>query len=174
MKMVAGKDFRLLAISMNHNESWDVASKKKKNYLDTYGVDGAEDGWSFLVGTETNVKKITNQLGFQFRWDEKTKQYAHPAVAYIMTPRGKISRYLYGIEFSPKTLRLSLVEAAEAKIGDVVDKLLLYCFKFNPEKSVYTIYSYNIMRIAGGFTVIIVALFIFPIWFRERKKKNKV
>lgn len=173
MKWKAGKDFRLLTVSMNPRETSEVAHKKKLSYLKEYGQDNVDKGWNFLTGSEENIKKITSQLGFRFRWDEKVKQYAHPAVAYVMTPRGKISRYLYGIEFSPRTLRLSLVEAAKNKVGNVVDRLLLFCFQFNPQKSKYTIAAFNLMRLAAAVMVLVVALLIVPIWIRERRKKLK-
>src|SRR5690606_30963108 len=105
-------------------------------------------------------------------WDEASQQYAHSAVAYVVTPEGVISRYLYGIEFSPSTLRLSLIEAAQGKIGNLVDQIMLFCFQYNPAKSKYTLYAYNIMQIGAILTVLVMAIFLVPAWLRERRSNQ--
>ena len=169
MKSPVGEDFQFVAVSMNHREDSDLAAAKKETYLEQLDQEGAAAGWHHLVGTEENVKALANELGFSFRWVPETQEYAHPAVAYVVTPEGVISRYLYGIEFSPKTLRLSLVEAAAGKIGNVIDQIILFCFQFNPAKSKYTLYAYNLMRVMAGLTVLLLAVFLIPIWIRERR-----
>ncbi len=172
LDLVAGRDFKVVALSMDHKESADVAYLKKSSYLDEYGKKDAEKGWYFLTGTEANIKKLTDSIGFSFKWDEKRKEYAHAAAAIAMTSKGKISRYLHGVQFSPSTLKLSVVEAGKGKVGSVIDQIVLYCFQFDPSLNKYTLYAYNIMRIGGLVTILLLALFLIPVWVRELRKPN--
>lgn len=174
MDLKAGRDFEFVAVSMDHHETPELAVKKKANYLKALGQMGAEKGWHFLVGKEANVKALANDVGFKFKWNEAGKQFAHAAVAYVTTPTGIVSRYLYGIEFPPKTLHLSLVEASEGKIGNIMDKMSLFCFQFDPSKNKYTLYAFNIMQMGGALTAIILAVFLVPYWVRERRKTSLV
>lgn len=169
LKWTAGQDFELVMVSMNHREGPDVASKKKANYVKAYGRPESLNGWHFLTGTEENVKKLADQLGFQFRWLPDQKQYSHSSVSYVVTPGGKISRYLYGIAPEVQTLKLSLLEASNGKIGTVMDKVLLFCFHFDPGKNKYTLYAWNVMQIGGALTVVVIALFLIPAWRREHR-----
>lgn len=169
MKGSLGREFQFVAVSMNHKEDSDLAAAKKETYMTALGQVGAENAWHFLTGDETSVKALANELGFKFRWDETGKQYAHSAVAYVVTPDGVISRYLYGIEFAPSTLRLSLIEAAQGKIGNIVDHIMLFCFQFNPTKNKYTIYAFNVMQVGAALTILVLAIFLVPIWWRERR-----
>lgn len=172
MKGQAGVDYDLVAVSMDHTENPEMAKKKKANYMKALGQPGAENGWHFLVASESNVKKLASDLGFRFKWDESQKQFAHAAATYVVTPSGTVSRYLYGIEFAPQTLRLSLVEASEGKIGNIIEQLTLFCFQFNPAKNRYTLYAFNLMRIGAALTVLIIAIFLVPVWLRERQRKT--
>lgn len=171
MKGVAGVDYDVVAVSMDHKETSDLAAKKKATYMKVLDQPAAEKGWHFLVGDETTVKKLADQLGFGFRWNENLKEYAHSAAMYVLTPFGEISRYLYGIEFSPQTLRLSLVEASKGMIGDFVDQVSLLCFQFDPNKKKYTIAAFRIMQAGAAVTVVLLLVFLVPIWRRERNRK---
>ncbi|OFZ12244.1 MAG: hypothetical protein A2Z20_04305 [Bdellovibrionales bacterium RBG_16_40_8] len=168
MKGKAGDDYEFVAVSMNHKETADLARTKKANYLKALNMPGAENGWHFLVGSEANVNELAMQLGFRFKWNESLKQFAHSAATYVLTPQGVISRYLYGIEFSPEILRLSLVESSNGKIGSFVERATLFCFQFDPTKKKYTLYAYNIMRIGAAFTILVLAIFLVPVWLRQR------
>lgn len=172
LQWTVGDQFDIVAISMDHKETPDLAAKKKASYIEEYGRPNSANGWHFLVGSEENVKKITDAIGFKFRWDEKEQQYAHAAAATIVTPGGKISRYLYGIEFDPKTIRLSLLEASNGKIGSVVDQLIMFCFHFDPTKNKYTLYAYNVMKISGLIMILALALILVPTWLRERRRRT--
>ena len=172
MPWTVGDQFDIVAVSMDHKETPDLAAKKKASYVAEYGRPQSAKGWHFLVGSEENVKKLTDAIGFKFRWDEKEKQYAHAAAATIVTPGGKLSRYLYGIEFDPKTVRLSLLEASNGKIGSMVDQLIMFCFHFDPTKNKYTLYAYNIMKISGLLMILALALILVPTWLRERRKRT--
>ncbi len=170
MKKPLGEEFKLVAVSMNHREDHTLAAAKLETYLEELGQPTARGNVHFMVGTEENVKALADEIGFKFRWDPKEQQYAHAAAAYVTTPSGTISKYLYGIEFSAQTLRLAMVEAGQGKVGSIVDQVILFCFQFNPSKNKYTLYSYNIMRAAAGLTVIVLAVLLIPIWRRERKQ----
>jgi len=140
LQLSASEDFNWVLITMDGSETPDLALKKKISYLDRYEVKGAEAGWKFLTTTPENTEKITQELGFSYKWDEKTKQFAHSAAFYILTPKGVISQIIPGVGFETRTVRLALVQAAEGAIGSVVDQLLLFCFQFDPSKNKYTLY----------------------------------
>lgn len=163
------RDYQLIAVSMDSSEGPALAQKKKASYLKEFGL--PEGAAHFLTGSEGAVQKLASQLGFAFRWDEETEQFAHSPAAYVLTPKGAISRYLYGVEFAPRTLKLSLVEAARGQIGSFMDRILLFCYRFSPGKKRYTLYAYNIMRAGGALAVFLLAMFLLPVWMRERKKR---
>lgn len=171
LKWTAGDEYEIVAVSMNHREGPKVAAAKKKNYVEAYGRPESADGWHFLTGTEENVKKLADQLGFKFKWIADQEQYAHAAVAYVATPGGQISRYLYGVATEPETIRLALIEASDGKIGSVVDQLLMFCLQFDPKKNKYTLYAWNMMRLGGGLILVVLGLFLVPFWLREKKSK---
>jgi protein SCO1/2 len=166
LKWTAGKDFNVVAVSMNSKEGPDVAGPKKHNYLKVYDRHSGDEGWHFLTGTEENVQKLARELGFKFKWNAEQKQFAHVSVAYVLTPEGKISRYLHGISIEPQTLRLALLEASNGKIGNIADQAVMFCFAFDPHKSKYTIQAWNVMRLGGILMVLLMAIFLIPVWWR--------
>lgn len=172
LKWTSGRDFQIVAVSMNHEETPDLAQAKKLNYLKEYGRPDGEAGWHFLVGSKENIAKLAGQLGFKFQWLEEKKQFAHAAVAYVLTPEGKISRYLHGVMPEQNTIRMSLLEASNGKIGSMVEKVLMFCFEFDPKKGKYTLYAWNIMRIGAILMVLLLGVLIVPAWFRENSKKR--
>lgn len=172
LKWTTGKEFEFVAISMDDHETPKLAKEKKEKYLAGYGRVDAGKGWHFLTGTEENIRKFADQVGFSFRWDEQSFQFAHTAAAYVLTPEGKISRYLYGISFEPQTLRLALNEAASGKVGGIIDRILLYCFHFNPVTNKYSLYIFNVLRLGAAFTLAVLAIFLIPAWLRERRRSR--
>ena len=168
----AGEQFDVVAISMDPTETSDVAGKKKANYLKLYGHPETDEAWHFLVGTKANVDKIAHQLGFKFKWLEDKQQFAHASVTYVITPTGRISRYLHGIQPDPQTLRLSLLDAGQGTIGSMVEQVLMFCFQFNPTKNKYTIYSWNIMRIGAILMLLLLVVILVPLWLREKAKSR--
>ena len=174
MKWTVGKEFDIVAISFEPSDTPKIAGAKKQSYIESYGRPESANGWHFLTGTAENVKKIADQVGFKYTWDDETQQWAHPAVAYVMTPTGTISRYLYGIQFPPNTLKLSMVEAGEGKVGNVIDKFILYCFNYNPKERKYSLVAYNVVRAGAMATVLILGLFLVPFWIRYRKDAGNV
>ncbi len=164
---IAGRDFKFLALSMDHREGPKKALSKKQALLKKFNRKGVEKNWYFLTATKENIRKITEQLGFEFRWDEASRQYAHPALAYLMTSEAKISSYLYGLSWNWRDLKLALTEAGEGKVGSFIDRLILFCFQFNPAKNKYTLYAYNIMRLGGALMVFIMLIFFVPFWIKN-------
>jgi len=161
MSFNVGKEFDVITVSFDPAETPAMAAKKKAEFLGRYQRAGAEQGWHFLVGPKISVDALTKAAGFQYQYDEKTKQFAHAAAILILTPQGKIAQYYYGIEFPPKDLRLGLVEAGAGKIGNVVDQLLLYCYHYDPEQGKYSATILRVLRLAGIATMLFLGTFIF-------------
>jgi protein SCO1/2 len=124
-----------------------------------------------LTADEATVQKLTQQLGFQFKWNEETQEWAHASAAIVATPRGTISRYLHGILFDSKTFKLALNEAGEGKIGTLVDRMIWYCFHYDPSQSKYTLYAINVMKAGGVGIILILAGLIVPAWIRSRREQ---
>ena len=162
-------DFEFVALSMDPVETPHLAQSKKANYIKQYRLPSS-DNLHFLTGQKKSIDKISQQVGFKFRWNEEQKQFAHLPVAYVLTPTGQISRYLYGVEMETKTLKLSLVEASQGRIGGLIERILLFCFQFDPRKNKYTIYAYNVMRAGGILTIILILCLLTPTWVRAKKQ----
>lgn len=171
LKWTSGKKFQVVAVSMNTAETPDLAGKKKQTYLHEYGRPEGNAGWHFLVGNKANVQELADELGFHFKWLPDKKQFAHVSVAYVLTPEGKIARYLHGISIDPGTLKFSMLEASNGRIGNVIEQALMYCFQFDPVKNKYTLYAWNIMRIGAALTVFLMALIFIPVWWRELRMR---
>lgn len=178
-----GKEFNLVTISINPKDSDEVARIKRQNYLKSYLEKGessaahdemlASSGWHFLTGSEDQIQTIAKQLGFGFKYDEIQKQYAHPAVTFVMTPEGVISRYLYGITYKPQDLKLALLEASQGKIGNVFDRLLMFCYHYEPSSRGYALQAVRVMQAGGAGTVALLGGFLTVFWTRQRKGKAK-
>jgi protein SCO1 len=151
-----GEQFEVITVSFDPRESPDLAAAKKSTYIKAYNRPGAEASWHFLTGDETNIKRLTESVGFRYLWDDQTKQFAHASGVMVLTPEGKLARYFYGIEYPPKDLRLGLVEASQNKIGTPVDVLMLYCYHYDPATGKYGAVVMNIMRLAGGVTLFLI------------------
>jgi protein SCO1/2 len=175
-----GKEFNVLSLSVDPRETPQLATRKKQNHVAAYGRSDAASGWSWWVNdhaadaeaTDVNVKRLATQVGWNYKFDKEQNQYAHSAAAVVLTPSGKVSRYLYGIEFQPKDLRLALVEAGGSKIGTVVDHILLYCYNYDPKTRKYSLYATNVMRAGGGVTVLLVGGILAMNIARSRRRKN--
>ena len=157
MKMVkfdVGKEFEVVTVSFNPQETPEIAAAKKKDYLARYGRPGAASGWHFLTGPPESINALTKAVGFQYQYDPKIKQYAHATAIMVLTPQGRISRYFYGVDFPPKDLRMGLVEASQGKIGNAVDQVLLYCYHYDPATGKYGAIVSNILRLGAGVTIV--------------------
>jgi protein SCO1/2 len=154
MHLDAGKDFQVVTVSFDPREDWPLAASKKESYLHRYGRPGAEAGWHFLTGQEDQIKRLTEAVGFRYRFDPVQNQFIHASGIMILTPRGKISRYFYDVNFAGRDLRLGLVEASNNKIGSAVDHILLYCFHYDATLGRYSASIMNMVRLAGVCTML--------------------
>jgi protein SCO1/2 len=173
LDLTPGKDFTMMAVSFNPRETAELAAAKKKNYIKYVGRPEIAPGWIFAVGEADQTQKLADAVGFKYIWDEETQQYGHQAVSYVITPEGVISRYLYGIDYPQRTLRLSLIEASKGKIGSVVDRIALYCFHYDPNSGGYVVLATNVMKLGGVLTVIVLGGVLLLLWVRERRKKAR-
>jgi protein SCO1 len=166
----AGKDFDVVAVSFDAREydKPELAKNKKESYMNRYGRPGTENGWHFLTGTQDSIDRFTKAVGFNYRWDEPTQQFAHAGGIMIATPDGKLSRYFYGIDYAPLDLRLGLVDSAQGKVGSVTEKLMLYCFHYNPATGTYGFAILRALRVAAAITILGIAAMLFFFWRRNR------
>ena len=160
-----------MAISFDarENDVADLAKNKKANYIERYGRPGAEKGWHFLTGSQDAIEKVTSAAGFSYKWDEKSNQFAHAAGLMIVTPDGKLSRYFYGIDYSPKDLKFGIMESAENRVGNPAEKLLLYCFHYDPSTGTYGFAILRAIRLFGVLTVLGMGTMIFVFWRRNKR-----
>ena len=163
-------DYNVVIVSIDPSEKPALAAAKKASYAKMFSRPGFDNGWHFLTGDQSAISKLAAAVGFRYRWDEPTHQFVHAAGITVATPEGKLSRYFYGIQYSPVDLRLSLVEASAHKIGSPVDYVLLYCCPFDPATGKYTVAIYNIFKLAGGITLLCLGLLIF---FLVRSSKRQ-
>lgn len=165
-----GKEFEIVTVSFNPEETADLAAQKKAVYLNEYGRPGASQGWHFLTGSAESIRQLTKAVGFKYKYDPKDKQFAHASGIMVVTPEGKLARYLYGVEYSARDIRLALVEASQNKIGTPADQLLLFCFHYDPTVGKYSANATNFVRLGGILTVLGLGVFIVIAIRREREK----
>ena len=170
MNLVAGQDFTLATVSIDHRNDVKLAASKRESYLQSLGVAGSD--WKFMVGTKSNITKLADSVGFDYKYDPETDQFAHNAAIFFLSPDGKISRYLYGIQYSSRDIKFSLMEASLGKIGSVKDRLLLNCFHFDEMTGKYTAIALRIMRIGGILAVACIGLLLGVLWRRDYRKRN--
>ncbi len=174
MKWKLGQQYQVITVSIDPLEGPRRAYQTKRKYLQAYGRPGCAAGWHFLTNrNEEDIKRVGDAAGFHYVFDPETRQYAHLAVAIICTPDGRVSQYLGGVEYDPQTLRLSLVEAAEGKVGSNWDQVLLYCFHFDPASGRYALSAFRLMQIGGGLTVLIFGGMLSAYWLHEARKRKK-
>lgn len=168
----AGKEFDVITVSIDPRETPELAANKKALYLERYRRESAAEGWHFLVGDQANVSALAEAAGYQYAYDESTDQFAHGSAIVVVTPEGKISRYFYGIKYSPVDVRLALVEASKEEIGSLTDAVLLSCFQYDPLEGKYSLAVMQVVRLVGILTVVLVAAFIIFNVRRERGRSN--
>jgi protein SCO1 len=160
LKFNVGDEFDVLTVSFDPRETPAMAAAKKAEFLKRYGRPGAASGWHFLTGSQSSIDALTQAAGFQYEYDERTRQFAHATAIMILTPEGKIAQYYYGVEFAPKDLRLGLVQASQNKIGTVVDEVLLYCYHYDPDKGKYGAIISRILKLAAAATILLLGTFL--------------
>jgi protein SCO1/2 len=178
VSLLPGHDFEVVAVSFDPKDTAEIASAKKQMYLRRYGKPDTANGWHLLTGDEANIKELMDAMGYHYRYDPKTDQYAHASGIMLATPEGRLSRYFYGIEYSPRDVRLGLVEASRNKIGNPVDQILLFCFHYDPATGKYGAVALNIVRAAGAGFVLLCGGFLAIVLRRDvrnsRKSKRQV
>jgi protein SCO1/2 len=164
-----GQEYDVVVVSFDPREKPPLAARKKLSYLKEFDRPDTSQYWHFLTGDMQPIKDLTKAVGFRYIYDVHTSQYAHASAIYVVTPDGRMSRYFYGIEFSPKDIRLGLIEAAKNKIGSPVDQLILYCYHYDASTGKYTPLVTNILRVAGAATVVAMGGFISLMLIRDRR-----
>lgn len=171
LEWTAGEEFDVVSVSMDPSETPERAGQTRQRYLDLYERAGTGTGWRFLVGNRQSIDRLAASIGFKFRFVPERNEYAHPAMFVLCTPDGKIARYMYGVDFPPETLKLSLVEAGEGKVGGTWERILLFCFHYDAEKGRYAPAARNLMRTGGAITVVVIAAFV--IWLLRRERRTR-
>lgn len=168
-----GKDFDVVTVSFDPRETVDMAAEKKRDIMKRYGRPNADKGWHFLTGQADQINALTKAVGFQYQFDPKTDQYAHATAIVILTPDRRIAEYFYGVEFSPKDLRLGLVQASQGRIGNIGDQVLLYCYHYDPRTGKYGTVITRVLQLGGLATMLILGTFVFIMFRAERSAAHK-
>jgi protein SCO1/2 len=163
-----GREFDVVAVSINPKEGPGLATQKKAAYLERYGRPHTAAGWHFLTGRDENIKRLAEAVGFRYEYDATIGQYAHGAGAELLTPTGVVSRYFYGIEYSPRDIRFGLIEASEERIGTTVDDVLLLCYHYDPSTGKYGATALGMVRIGAVATILAFLVFLVVSLRRER------
>jgi protein SCO1 len=170
--LVPGQDFEVVLVSFDPKETPAMAGPKKRSYLKLYGSDVTADGWHFLTGSQQSIEALTDGVGFHYEWVEERQEYAHGSGIFFLTPEGKLSRFLGGIVFESLDVRLALLEAADGKIGNAAEQIILFCYHYDPTTGRYAPAAAQIMSIASGFSVLFLGAFLGFWWRRELKSKK--
>lgn len=172
LSLVPGKDFEVVAISIDHEETPEHALQAEQATLQRYGQPDTEAGWHFLTGDQETVTRLATAAGFGFEYIPATDEWAHASAVMVATPEGQLSQYFYGVEYPPKDLRLAMVEASSGTIGNIVDQILLYCYRYDPEIGKYTVMTMRILRITGALFVVGLILFMWVSFRRDRRASD--
>lgn len=170
LTLEAGKDFEVVTVSFDPRETPELARSRKATYLAAYGRPQSPEAWHFLTGDEAQIRRVTGAVGFRYVWDGEQKQFAHATGLVLLTPDGRIARYLFGVEYAPKDLRLGLVEASEGRIGTLADKLLLLCYQYDAHTGRYSAAALGSVRAGAILTVFGLGAFILIMARRERRQ----
>jgi protein SCO1/2 len=173
VKLDVGKDFDVLTVSFDPRETPEMAAAKKAPVMKRYARSGAADGWHFLTGPQESITALTKAAGFQYQFDPKTGQFAHTTAIMVLTPQGKIAQYYYGVDYAPRDVRLGLVQAADNKIGNLVDQVLLYCYHYDPNTGKYGAMVTRILRLSGMATILILGTMIAMLARRGSERKER-
>lgn len=167
-----GKDFDAVTLSFDPRDTTKLAAERQRGYLQAFGKPEAKRAWTFLIGEEAEIRSVTDAVGFRYAYDERTKQYAHAAAIFALTPDGRVSRYLYGVEFPARDVRLALVEAGEGRVGTSFDRLLLTCYRYDPATRRYEPYALGFVRVAMLCVLGGLVLMLGFYWRRELKGRG--
>jgi protein SCO1/2 len=172
LTFTAGDEYEVIAISIDPKETPELAKQKKQAYLESYARRGDGSGFHFLTGKDESIKAVADAVGFKYRYIPESGEFAHAASVYVLTPLGQLSRYFFGVEFSSRDLRLAFVEAAEGKIGGLVEQLMLFCYRYDPHAGKYSAQALAVVRLGGVATIMSLAGFIGLSRWRETRRPS--
>lgn len=172
-RWTAGKEYECVVVSFDPLETPQLAFANKERFLQAYERPESAPGVHFLTGKRDDIKRLADALGFAYKWSEREKQYMHQAAIYTCTPDGRISHYLYGVQFDSQTLRFSLVDAAEGKSGTLGDRVAMFCFSYDPTTHKYSLSALRVMQAAGAATVLLIASVLGAFWLREARRRKQ-
>lgn len=170
LDFAANKQFRIVTVLLDPKETGESARRFRARYLSQYNRPGSEAGWTFLTGSEANIQALAKSVGFAYSYNEVRQEYIHPAALTLLAPDGKVARYLYGLQYSEKTLRLGLVEASEGRVGSSLDRLVLYCFHYDSSEGRYAPIAARIMQLGGAVSLVVLAGFLTVLIRRDKKR----
>lgn len=163
-----GREYRAVTVSISPSETPEQALRQKERYASRLKNEAARDGWAFLTGREEDIASLTASAGFEFEKDADSGEYGHAATVILLSPEGVVTRYLYGISYKPFDLRAGLIEASEGRIGGIADRLIMFCFQYDPVEGSYVPHAWLAMRLAGGLTLLLLTGFLVVMWRREK------
>jgi protein SCO1/2 len=162
-----GRDFNVITVSFDPRDTPESAAESKKTYLERYRRPGAGAGWHFLTGKKEQIDALASAVGFRFAWDPKIQQFAHASGIMLLTPDGRLAQYYYGIEYAPRDIQLGLIQSSQGKIGNVVDKVILYCYEYDPARGKYGAVVFRILRLSALATVLVLGGFMIVMFRRD-------
>jgi protein SCO1 len=169
----AGSEYEVVSVSFNPADTPELAAAKKQSYVRRYGRAGSENGFHFLTGEQASIDALTRAVGFRYKLDPKTGQFAHASAIYVATPKGRLSHYFYGVEYAPRDVRLGLVEASQGKIGSPVDQLLLFCYHYDAATGKYGAMVMNILRLTGLVFLFVLGASLLVMWRRDIRRDRR-
>ncbi len=167
LSLKPGRDFEIVAISINPSETPADSSSKRDQYSRRYSSKAGPQGWHFLTGSEQSIRTVMDAIGFHYRWDPKIQMFVHASGVMVLSPLGRVSRYFYGVEYEPKDLKLGLIEASNNTIGSPVDQILLFCYHYDPATGKYGATVINLLRFTAILALMTFATALFLLWRRD-------
>lgn len=172
MTLDPGKDYQVITVSFDPRDTPQTSAHQKAIQLKKLNRNGADQAWHFLTGSQSSIQQLTQSVGFRYQWDAQSKQFAHATALILLTPQGKVSKYFYGIDYSPTDLRLGLVQASDEKIGSFVDPILLFCCEYNPMTGRYDLLISRVLALCAAITVLLLGGLVFFMFRFDRNRKN--
>jgi len=171
LSLTVGEHFNVLTVSINPDDTPTLAAAKQAQYVRGYSQADAANGWHFLTGQPEAIQRLTQAVGLRYTYDATKDQFMHASGIIVLTPQGQLARYFYGVEYAPRDVRLGLIEAAQNKIGSAIDRLMLLCYRYDPQSGTYSLTILRVLRLAGVATVVALGAFMGMMLRRERRNK---
>lgn len=172
LQWTPGNQYDIITVSISAKETPEMAREKKQAYIHSLGRPEIEQGWHFLTGTEDQIRKLADEVGYGFTWDEETQEYFHGSTLIFLSSSGMVSRYLHGIDYPEFDMRNALFDAANGRIGNTIERMVLFCFQYDANSGSYIPVAINIMKLGGAFTLLVLGLFLGILWFRDFRDKR--